>query len=110
LVEELWQNRRGVLSVQVLQELYVSLTRKLAQPLAPALAREIVSDLTTWQVVAPGAGDVVEAIDASVRLQVAFWDAMLLTTARQAGARVLWSEDLSDGQAYDGVVVRNPFR
>jgi predicted nucleic acid-binding protein len=39
---------------------------------------------------------------------VSFWDAMMLTTAHIAGARVVWSEDLKDGQSYDGLIVRNP--
>lgn len=41
---------------------------------------------------------------------LSFWDAMVLTAAKKAGAIVLWSEDLNDGQHYDGIVVRNPFR
>jgi predicted nucleic acid-binding protein len=94
----------------VLQELFVTLTKKTAPPLSPAEARAVVSDMATWQVVVPAAADVVDAIDAAARWQISFWDAMLLTTARKAQAETLWSEDLNDGQDYDGVVVRNPFR
>ena len=110
LLMRLWDSGEGVLSVQVLQELYVTLTRKLARPLPVGDARTIVADLAAWRVVAPGADDVVAAIDAGARWQVSFWDAMLLVTATRAGASVLWSEDLNDGQSYDGIVVRNPFR
>lgn len=110
LLARLWMSREGALSVQVLQELFVTLTRKTSPTLPPADARAIVSDLATWQVIEPTSGDVLGAIDAAVRWQVSFWDAMLLTTARKAQAGVLWSEDLNDGQDYDGVVVRNPFR
>lgn len=59
---------------------------------------------------APSADDVLDAIDGSVRWQVSFWDAMLLTTAAKVGAGVLWTEDLNDGQSYGTVTVRNPFR
>jgi predicted nucleic acid-binding protein len=52
---------------------------------------------------------VIDAIDNSVRWQVSFWDAMLLTAANKAGATVLWSEDLNPGQRYDQVTVQNPF-
>ena len=38
-----------------------------------------------------------------------FWDAMLWTTARQAGCRLLLSEDLQDGQTLGGVTCVNPF-
>ena len=54
--------------------------------------------------VQPDGDDVLRAIDVSLRWQVSFWDAMLLVPAKKAGAGVLWSEDLKDGE-----VVRNPF-
>lgn len=100
----------GVVSIQVLQELFVTLTKKAAPPLSPGEARAVVSDMATWQVIRPAAEDVLDAVDAAMRWRVSFWDAMLLTTARKAQADTLWSEDLNDGQHYDGVVVRNPFR
>jgi predicted nucleic acid-binding protein len=65
--------------------------------------------MSTWQVIEPGRSDVLSAIDAAARWQVSFWDAMILTAAIRAGAATVWSEDLNDGQVYDGVVVRNPF-
>lgn len=109
LIERLARSQEGVISVQVLQELYVSLIRRPRQLLGPVQARTIVQDLLGWTVVAPGPRDVLEAIDASVRWQISFWDAMLITTARTAGASILWTEDLSHGQNFDGVEVRNPF-
>ena len=110
LMNRLWETRTGILSVQVLQELFVTLTRKVAQPLPLSQARQLVSDLATWPVLAPDSADVLEAIDGTARWQISFWDAMLVTAARKAGANLIWSEDLNDGQQYDGVTVRNPFR
>ena len=110
LVERVWTSGTGVLSVQILQELFVTLTRKASPPLQSSAARQIVEDLTTWNVIEPAGRDVLETIDTCVRWKLSFWDAMILTTARKAGATVLWSEDLKDGESYDGVVVRNPFR
>ena len=109
LVDALWARDEGALSVQVLQELFVSLTRKVRPSIPFARAREIVNDLTTWRIVEPTRHDIVAAIDSSGRWQVSFWDALILTTAHKAGATILWSEDLNEGQSYDGVVVRNPF-
>jgi predicted nucleic acid-binding protein len=109
LLERLWQEGVGALSVQALQELFVTLTRKIARPLNPLAARGIVADLATWNVVQPSAPDVLTAIDASVRWQVSFWDAMIITAAQRAGAVVVWSENLSSGQGFDDVTVRNPF-
>jgi predicted nucleic acid-binding protein len=110
VVDRLWRERSGALSIQVLQEFYVTVTRRVTPPLSPEAARAVVEDLTTWQVVEPKARDVLDAIDGSARWRVSFWDAMLLVAANRAGVRVLWSEDLGDGQAYGSVTVRNPFR
>jgi len=110
LLEGLWDSGTGVLSVQVLQEVFVTLTRKLVAPLSAVDARMVVNDLASWRVIEPTSGDVIAAIDAALRWQLAFWDALIVTAARKAGAGVLWSEDLNDGQAFDGTVVRNPFR
>ena len=109
LLERLWATGDGIVSVQVLQELYVTLTRKAAPPVAPPVAQALVQDVATWQVVEPGREDVLAAIDAAQRWRVSFWDAMILTAAAKAGAAVVWSEDLNDGQTYDGARVRNPF-
>ena len=110
LLDRLWDSNAGVLSVQVLQEAFVVLTRRLPTPLPQQAARSIVEDLSAWRVVEPTAGDVLAAIDLSDRWQVSLWDAMILMAAQKAGAATLWSEDLGDGQAYGSVIVRNPFR
>jgi predicted nucleic acid-binding protein len=109
LLQRLWVSGDGVLSIQVLQELFVALTRKIPHRLSIPAAREIVADMSTWRVIEPTRGDVLEAIDATVRWQLSFWDAMVLTAAKKAQASTLWSEDLNDGQSYDGTVVHNPF-
>lgn len=108
LVERLWRQDAGALSIQVLQEVFVTLTRKLPRPVELAVARALVADLATWHVVEPRVSDVLTAVDDAERWRLSFWDAMIVTAARRAGASVLWSEDLNDGQAFDGLTVRNP--
>lgn len=93
----------------MLQELFVTLARKVVRPADPSTARAIIADLATRQVVQPTTADVLAAIDASVRWQVSFWDAMILTAAQRAGAATVWSEDLHGRQTVDAVTVRNPF-
>lgn len=110
LMDRLWDSGEGAISIQVLQELYVTLVRKIANPLSAQQARGIVEDLTAWRVFQPSPSDVVDAIDASERWMNSFWDAMIITAAQCTGATVLWSEDLNDGQDYEGTIVRNPFR
>ncbi|HZS93878.1 MAG TPA: PIN domain-containing protein [Chloroflexota bacterium] len=109
LLARLWTSDDGVVSVQVLQELFVALTRKIPRPLTAVDARLIVSDMTAWRVVEPNSRDVLDAIDGADRWRVSFWDAMIVTAASRAGARIVWSEDLNAGQSYGDVTVYNPF-
>ena len=110
LVEELWSSRAGVVSTQVLQELAVNLRRKAGRPLDAKATRDIVSDYLTWQVVVNGGESVLEALDIEARYHVSFWDALVIQAAHSAGADVLYSEDLSDGQSYGTVRVVNPLK
>jgi predicted nucleic acid-binding protein len=109
LIAGLWEARAGCVSVQVLQELFVSLTRKVAPLLPVPAATAQIEDLVAWTVHAPGSRDVLSAIDLGERAGISFWDAMILTSARSLGCRVVYSEDLNAGQTYDGVLVVNPF-
>jgi predicted nucleic acid-binding protein len=110
LVEQLWDERSGVLSTQVLQEFYVSIRRKVARPLPLDEARRLVDDYRRWELVVNDGESVVGAIDLERRYGISFWDAMIVHAAVASGAAVLYSEDLNHGQRYDEVEVRNPFR
>ena len=107
LIESLWGDRSGVLSTQVLQELYVSL-RKAPRPLPAAEARRIVSEYLRWEVVVNTGESVLQAVDLEMRYRLSFWDALIVQAAAASGAEVLYSEDLSSGQVYGTVRVVNP--
>lgn len=109
LIARLVEERSGCLSVQVLMELAATLTRKIPKPLAPDAAAEIVRDFATWAAFAPVPGDVVTGLAIAQRNRISFWDAMIVRAAAALGAEILWTEDLADGQTYEGVLVRNPF-
>ena len=109
LMRHLWQSEEGCLSVQVLQEFYVNVTQKVAQPLAAEAAAQIIADLSVWDVHCPRTEDVLHAIHLQERYEISFWDAMILASALQLGCQVLWSEDLNPGQVYDRVKVQSPF-
>lgn len=110
LVEELWQNRSGVVSTQVLQELAVNLRRKAKKPLDAKATREVVSDYLAWQVVVNGGDSILEALELEAQYQISFWDALVIQAAQAAGTDVLYSEDLSDSQRYGSVKIKNPFK
>jgi predicted nucleic acid-binding protein len=108
-LEDLWPSREATMSVQVLQEFFRVVTRKLSPPMSAAEARVIVADLAKWPCHRPGGADVLAAIDLHEELKISFWDAMIVHSARQMRCSVLWTEDLNDGQHYADVLVRNPF-
>ena len=109
LLEELWESRNGCLSIQVLQEFYVNITRKVARPLDSGAAAQILADLAVWRVHVPGVQDVLDAIGLQCRYSISFWDAMILQSAVRLGCESVWSEDLNSDQMYDGVRIVSPF-
>ena len=101
---------RLMLSTQVLQEFYVSVTRKLAAPLEPAVAARAVQDLATWPVVQIGSRVILSAIARSQTARLSFWDALIVEAALDGGATDLYTEDLQDGLVIEEMRVLNPFQ
>lgn len=109
LVTDLWRSGEGVLSIQVLQEFFVNVTRKVPQPLSPGDALAIVEQYLTWRVV-ENTGDLLLAgIRLASTLKVSFWDALMIQAARVARCDRLWTEDLNHGQRIGDLVIVNPF-
>lgn len=110
-LELLAEHRRtgtGVVSLQVLQEYFVTVTRKLR--LDVSVARRKVELLAEFDVAVPEISDVLAAIDLHRLHGFSFWDALIIRMAQQAGCRVLFSEDLQDARQVAGITVVNPFR
>lgn len=99
-----------VVSVQVLGEFYVTVTRKLAESLTPEAAAQAVDELCRFQVRTIHPGLVRSAVRRSQFSLTSYWDALIVETALDAGADVLFTEDLQDGQEIDGLRIANPFR
>jgi predicted nucleic acid-binding protein len=98
-----------VISTQVLQEFYVAVTRKLATPLPAAEAESAVRDLATFDVLVVDVPLVQAAIATARTSKLAFWDALIIESARSGGCTRLFSEDLQDGQTFGRLRVENPF-
>jgi predicted nucleic acid-binding protein len=109
LLDELWKEKVGCVSLQVLQEFFVSVTTKLPAPLSSPEAARKVSHFAEWTLHQPDKNDLQAAVDLHQLLRISFWDAMIVQSARRLGCRILWTEDLNHGQVYAGVAVRNPF-
>jgi predicted nucleic acid-binding protein len=110
LIEKLWSSGGGVLSTQVLQELCINLRRKATRPLSVEGTRRLIEDYSRWEVVVNNAESVLQALTIETRYQISFWDALIVQAAGSAGAAVLYSEDLAEGQTYGSVRVVNPLR
>lgn len=107
-LRQLWEAETGRLSVQVLQEFYVNVTRKLKTTVARSTARELVSAYGAWVSEPMTADTVLRATDIAELAQISFWDALIVAAAEQVGATQLLSEDLNDGQAIAGIRIVNP--
>jgi predicted nucleic acid-binding protein len=108
VLQQLWSERAGILSTQVLQEFYVNVTRKIESPLPKESARAVVNSYVIWCV-----GITSEEISAAFRIEdearIGFWDALIVAAALKAGADRILSEDLNPGQTISGVRIENPF-
>ncbi len=109
VLRELWESRSGAVSTQVLQEFYVTVTRKIPKPIPRRTAREIIETYAAWPVHRPLVRDVAQASELEERYQLSFWDSLIITSAQQTDARVLLSEDLQDGQRFGELSIVNPF-
>jgi predicted nucleic acid-binding protein len=98
------------ISAQVLQEFYVTVTRKLAVRLTPAEALLWIEQFEVFPCSSTNSQIVKIGAEISERFQISYWDGAILASARDLGAATLYSEDLSHGQLYGDVRVTNPFR
>lgn len=108
-MEHLARSRLGRLSLQVLHEYYVTVTRKLEPGLSVAEARADVADLLVWRPLPMDADTFREAWHMEDRFGLSFWDALIVGAARSIGCRYLLTEDLQDGLDLDGLRVVDPF-
>ena len=107
IVADLWQSATGVLSTQVLQEFCVAV-RRVDRNRAIEDLRQWVERYSEWEIVVNTSESIRAALNLESRYQISFWDALILHAAGSAGATVLYSEDLAEGQTYGSVRVVNP--
>jgi predicted nucleic acid-binding protein len=108
-IAALWRRRTGRLSFQVLQEFYITATKKLKPGLAVGQARRDVRNLMVWNPVPADAALLESAWLLEDRLGFSWWDAQIVAAARRANCGVLLSEDMQHGLNVDGTVIVNPF-
>jgi predicted nucleic acid-binding protein len=108
-VRELWRTGRGRLSLQVLQEYYVTVTSKLSPGLDATTARREVLAFSAWRPVAADVTLMESAWSLQDRFSLSWWDALIVAAAKRSGSRFLLTEDLRHEQTFDRLRVVNPF-
>ena len=108
VLRELWSERAGLLSTQVLQEFYVNVTRKIPTPLPRNQARGVVGSYASWCVETTLA-EITAAFRIEDESRIGFWDALIIASAVKGGASRVLSEDFNAGQTILGVRIENPF-
>ena len=109
ILRDLWENRIGIISTQVLQEFYVNVTRKIENPLPKSKARGIIENYLAWPVELNDAETVLSASEIEERYMLSFWDALMVASASNAKAEKILTEDLNHGQQIEGILIENPF-
>ena len=108
ILHNLSQQRTGVVSMQVLQEFYNTVTRKLASPLPKDIARLIVDRFSLWCIETTPL-EIKRAFLIEDEARIGFWDALIVAAAIRCGATRILSEDLNPGQTIAGIQIENPF-
>jgi len=109
LLRKAIQEESAVLSVQVLGEFFVVVTRRIKEPLSASDAEKIIDTLSILPVAEIDLTLVKRAIATQTRYRISYWDSLIVATAERAGCSTILSEDLNHGQRYNGVLVENPF-
>lgn len=109
-LKHLWAEGTGRVSVQVLQELYVNLTRKLDSAMESSEAQQVVRSLFAWSPIPVDPATIEGAWRLQESYSLSWWDALIVAAAQSGGCSVLLTEDLSHGQMLDDVRVVDPFR
>lgn len=110
IMKDLWKSGLGTVSTQILQEFFVTLTKKIPTPLDIPVVRETVRRLARWDVVLIDVDTIISATELQERHKYSFWDSLVIASAIAGGAKTILSEDLADSQTIQGITVRNPFK
>jgi len=109
VVTELWENRSGVLSTQVIQEFYVTLTRKIPAPLKKSTVIRIIKSFLNWEIVINDAPIILQACEIEETYNLSFWDALIVSAAYSRNVTTILTEDLNHGQRVECILIVNPF-
>jgi predicted nucleic acid-binding protein len=107
---ELLRERELAFSVQVFQEFYVQATRETRPgALSHRDAVDFIVSLQRFRVQEITLKVMCSAFELRERYGLSYWDCAILASAKACGCRMVYSEDFSSEQDYEGLQVVNPF-
>lgn len=110
IMKDLWRSGLGTISTQILQEFFVTLTKKISVPMDISVVRETIRRLSKWDVLLIDVDTIIRATELQERYKYSFWDSLIIASAIAGGAKTILSEDLADSQTIQGITIKNPFR
>jgi predicted nucleic acid-binding protein len=108
-LQRLWAEQSGRTSVQVLNEYYTTLTRRIRPPVPPIDAWDDVTSLIAWNPLCMDVELLQRGRDVEQRYRLSWWDSLIVAAAQLQNCVLLLTEDLQDRAVYGSVTVRNPF-
>jgi len=97
------------ISSQILQEFYVTATRKIRVPLSHDEALDWIEQLEELPCIPVDQSLVFQGAEIAHRNKISYWDGAIIAAAERLLATTLYTEDLSHGQLYGSVRAVNPF-
>lgn len=107
LLERLFEDQTGAVSIQVLSEFYLTAIKKL--DMKEQEAEEIIADLGSWIIHRPTHADLLRASRIHRQHRMSWWDALIVNSAVELGCVVLWSEDFTTARRFGTLAIKNPF-
>jgi predicted nucleic acid-binding protein len=95
------------ISTQVLQEYFVTITKKLG--VEALAAKELLRSMERFGTVVVEPNLIAEAIDISILHSYSFWDSLIIAAAASVRCETLFSDDFADGHIVRGLQIKNPF-
>lgn len=106
-LKSIGNENRGVISTQVIQEFYVTVTKKLG--VDRLTAKNIIHSFFKFETIVICPELIDRAIDTQILNRLSFWDALIISAAESAHCQKVWTEDLNHGQVIQGMTIENPF-
>lgn len=112
LVESIWRDDIGIITLQNLCEFFVVVTTKVERPMTISQAKNIVDGIVTsqrWRKIDRTSDTVISAIDLVKNFKIPFWDALIAACMIENEIKTIFTENERDFKKVREITVVNPF-